>query len=175
MASQASPPSPVLYQETQFFPLWSTLIPIGLVTGCLYTAIRFPHEHKVFGWVLCLGVVGFIVVLFLAMLKMVTTLSVDQIQVAFGWFPIYRETIPLHHIQGFEATTYHPIRSYGGWGIRGSRQKGGVLSARGSRGVSLLLDNGKTLIVGSQTPEAFVEALGRSFDAAAQASPNHMA
>ena len=164
MASQASPPSPVLYQETQFFPLWSSLIPMGLMTGCLYAAIRFPPQHKLFGWMLCLGIVGFITVLFLAMVKMTTELTGDGLRVDFGWFPIYREMIPLHRIQGFEVTSYRPIRSYGGWGIRGSLQRGGVLSARGNRGVSLLLDNGKSLIVGSQTPEAFVEALGLAFD-----------
>jgi hypothetical protein len=168
MASSASTSSHVLYQETQFSPFWSALIPIALVTGCLYTAIRFPHEHRLLGWALCMGIIGFIVVLFLAMVKMTTDLTADVLRVDVGWFPIYRVVIPLHRIQGFEATTYHPIRTYGGWGIRGSLQAGGVLSARGHRGVALLLDNGKTLIVGSQSPEALVAALGLAFDPSAR-------
>jgi hypothetical protein len=168
MASDAAPQTTVLYGETQFSPSWSALIPMGLVTGCLYAAIRFPHQHQLLGWALCIGIIGFIIILFLAMVKMTTELSADGLRVDFGWFPIYRVTIPLHRIQGFEATTYHPIRTYGGWGIRGSLQEGGVLSVRGNRGAALLLDNGKTLMVGSQTPDTLVAALGLAFDPSAR-------
>jgi hypothetical protein len=49
-------------------------------------------------------------------------------------------------------------------------EAGGVLSVRGKRGVALLLDNGKTLIFGSQTPEALVTALGLAFDPSARES-----
>jgi hypothetical protein len=93
--------------------------------------------------------------------RMATELTPSELRVRFGWVPLFGEAVPLRHILGCEAVTYRPL-DFGGWGLRGSWRGGGALNARGDRGVRLALDNGKSLIIGSQRPEALAEAIGRA-------------
>lgn len=85
---------------------------------------------------------------------------VDSAGAFINFFPIYSKRIPLDRIQSWEVRTYHPIREYGGWGIRLSLTLNHwCYTISGHRGVMLTLTGGKRILVGSQRPEAFAAAL----------------
>lgn len=90
-----------------------------------------------------------------------TTVTESELSVSFGaLFPLYRRRVPLDDIGSAEAVTYSPLAEYGGWGIRGWGRNV-ALNARGRRGVRLALRGGRTLLVGSQRPEALAAALNQ--------------
>jgi len=56
------------------------------------------------------------------------------------------------------AREYKPIREYGGWGIR--YVIGGIAyNVYGNKGVQLILKNKKKVLVGTQKPEEFYQAI----------------
>jgi hypothetical protein len=57
---------------------------------------------------------------------------------------------------------YRPIADHGGWGIRSGRDGERALTARGNRGVRLVLADGTRLLIGSQRPEELAETIERA-------------
>jgi hypothetical protein len=72
--------------------------------------------------------------------------------------PFVRRKIPWNGIQSFEVRTYHPLREYGGWGIRYGGS-GKAYNVAGNRGVQLHLKSGERLLIGSQRPDELVQAM----------------
>jgi hypothetical protein len=80
---------------------------------------------------------------------------------------IYIQLFPLHwsfhkisfkELKVYEARTYHPIREYGGWGIRKGRQ-GWAYNMSGNKGVQIELLDGKRILIGSQQPDSLCRAI----------------
>ncbi|MEA3335302.1 MAG: DUF6141 family protein [Chloroflexota bacterium] len=90
-------------------------------------------------------------------LKLVTEVSENSLHIRYP--PITSRDIPLADIQSFEARSYDPIREYGGWGIRGWRGSGVAYTTSGNQGVELTLQDGKSVMVGSQRAEELAAAL----------------
>lgn len=116
------------YEEAQGFPPW--------VYGVLLFAI--------------------VVVVSVSTIRMRTTVTAQAVEVRYGF--LYSTSVPFSEIVRAEAIAYHPIRDYGGWGIRGFRNRR-ALNARGDRGVLLIRRDGSTLLVGSQRPRDLLAAL----------------
>ena len=74
----------------------------------------------------------------------------------FGFF--YTVRVPLTEIVHADAVSYHPIRDYGGWGIRGLGRRR-ALNMRGDQGVLVTRTDGSTLLVGSQKPRELLAVL----------------
>lgn len=58
-----------------------------------------------------------------------------------------------------EVVDYRPLRDYGGWGLRWSPFKGAAVTVSGTRGVKVRTPKGRSVLVGSQHPEALAAAL----------------
>jgi hypothetical protein len=156
-----SPPPP-LFRESQHVAPWLMLpILVGLPAFFWYLGATLPRPVDL----VMRAVASFVTLLSLFPIatfsRMATELTSAELRVRFGWLPLFGEVVPFLHILGCEAVTYRPL-DYGGWGLRGSWRGGGALNARGDRGVRLALDNGKSLIIGSQRPDALAEAIGRA-------------
>jgi hypothetical protein len=95
-----------------------------------------------------------------AFYKMTLTTEVRSDGIYYRFFPFHRSfhKIKLEDLVRYKVRTYRPIREYGGWGIRWGR-KGKAYNVSGNRGVQLELSDGKRLLLGSQKPEKFAEAL----------------
>jgi hypothetical protein len=155
-------PPPLLFRESQLLAPWLMLpLLVGLPAFFWYLGATLPRPVDL----VMRAVASFVTLqsLFLiaAFARMATELTPAELRIRFGWLPLFGEVVPLRHILSCEAVTYRPL-AYGGWGPRGSWRGGGALNARGDRGVRLALDNGKSLIIGSQRPEALAEAIGRA-------------
>jgi hypothetical protein len=110
-------------------------------------------------WVYAL--LAFLLALLLALgtLRQTTTVAGDSVTVRFG--PFYQKRILLSEIGQAEATAYHPILEYGGWGIRGFGRRR-ALNTRGDKGVLLTRTDGSTILIGSQKPRELLAALARA-------------
>jgi hypothetical protein len=73
--------------------------------------------------------------------------------------PLPGQRIPLHAITNIEPRRYHPIREFGGWGIRWASGGRRAWSASGDRGVELTLADGGRVLLGSADPQALAAAI----------------
>ncbi|MFC2005915.1 DUF6141 family protein [Chloroflexota bacterium] len=95
-----------------------------------------------------------------AFYKMNLTTEVRSDGIYYRFFPFHLSfhKIKLEDLAKYEVRTYSPIRDYGGWGIRWGT-KGKAYNVSGNRGVHLSFSDGEQLLIGSQKPEEFAEAL----------------
>lgn len=92
--------------------------------------------------------------------KMKLSVQLDTHHLLIRFSPFVQKRFLLSDIARWEARTYHPIREYGGWGIRyAGRKRGWAYNVNGNRGVQLELTNGKHLLIGSQCPEELAAAI----------------
>lgn len=66
-----------------------------------------------------------------------------------GW--ILKTRITFSEIESLESVTYSPIREFGGWGLRGGRNKR-AWTARGNQAVVLHTKDGRRIYLGSDQP-----------------------
>lgn len=81
-------------------------------------------------------------------LRLVTRVDSDHTMIRLWPFPATR--IFHRDIEKAFARQYHPIREYGGWGLRWSPRAGRAYNVSGNRGLQLELTNGKKVLIGSQ-------------------------
>jgi hypothetical protein len=93
---------------------------------------------------------------------MTTEATPDVLTVWYGWVPIYRRSVPISDIKSCAVVEFRPIADHGGWGVRAGRDGERVLTARGDRGVRLVLADGGKLLVGSQRADELAEVIARS-------------
>ena len=89
-------------------------------------------------------------------LKLITEVRDNGLYIRF--FPLRGRLIPYHAIVRCEARTYHPIKEYGGWGIRYGKN-GKAYNISGNQGVQLELQNDKPLLIGSQRAPELAQAI----------------
>ncbi len=158
---------PVLYREVQCFRqpwLWALLILLLIMLS--YAIIQQLVRGKPVGQhpvpdavLMVIGVlcgIGLPLLLYSARL----ILEIREDGFYFRFVPFHRifRKIQFAEIRHFEARTYHPIREFGGWGLRfGHRCR--AYNVSGNRGMQLELHNGNKILFGSQEPERLVLAL----------------
>ena len=89
-------------------------------------------------------------------LRLITTVRDGGLYIRF--YPLRNKFIPCRRIASCEARRYRPLAEYGGWGIKYGRS-GWAYNILGDRGVQLVLDDGKKILVGSQRAEELARAL----------------
>lgn len=97
----------------------------------------------------------FLIFIFLSM-RLITTVQGDGVYLRY--VPFVNRIITFRDIVKCEARTYHPLRDYGGWGIRGGRKRR-AYNVRGNRGVQLGFRDGSSLLIGSQRAEELERAI----------------
>jgi hypothetical protein len=159
--------TPPAYREVQKFrQIWIWAVVIALVGLMWYAFVIQILYHRPFGdnpmpdvfliifWMI-FGL-GLPALIFFS--KLVTEVRGDGIYIRFYPFHLSFHKIAFKDLKRYEVRTYHPLLEYGGWGIRyGS--KGKAYNVSGNRGVQLELLNGKRLLIGSQRPEEFLQAI----------------
>lgn len=90
--------------------------------------------------------------------KLVTEVRTDGLYISFYPLLFKRLQIPFDSLVKSEVITYHPLRDYGGWGIRYGPE-GKAFNVSGDRGVLLELKNGEKILIGSHQPEQLASLL----------------
>lgn len=90
--------------------------------------------------------------------RLVVELRDDGVHVIY--VPFLHRTIPYDTITGVQAITYKPVREFGGWGIRWWFNRDRMAySVSGNQGVEVQLADQRTVVIGSQQPEALAAAI----------------
>lgn len=176
-SGQSLPAGFLLFEEVQKFrqpgmwliALTSSLLVLGIFGYGIYKQIILGRPWgdrpmsdtrlilvSLFGIALAVGLLW----LFYQM-KLVVRVRRGCLHVRF--FPFVNRHIPLKRIARWEARIYHPIREYGGWGIRyGGKSRGWAYNVSGNLGVQFEFQDGKRLLIGSRRADELVRALERA-------------
>lgn len=157
-----------ILEERQTFSLWGYAALFAGPAFLLALALLIPGIALLPLFII--GIVMLCISLFVAnLLYMKTTLTAERLEVSFGYaFVVYRKSFVLSEIRNEGPVTFRPVRDSGGWGIRWGNFDGGscrFLTARGNRGV-LIHSPESAFIIGSQDPDALVQALSASTEPA---------
>ncbi|HQV31803.1 MAG TPA: hypothetical protein PKV71_07995 [Calditrichia bacterium] len=100
----------------------------------------------------------FLIILAFRHVRLETVVTRENLSVQFTW--LGKEKVPIADIASATVREYHPIREYGGWGLR-MGPSGKAYNVRGNMGVQITRKNGKTFLIGSQRAEELGAVLGR--------------
>ena len=157
----------VQFREVQAYAVWvyGLFAAIGAVVAGLFLTLASPQK-----WILLCVTVPLLLGT-ANMMRMETVVDEESVTVRFGWlFGAYRRRIPRVEIALTRPVRYSPLGEYGGWGVRGTMDDS-ALTARGDRGVRLLLKGGGRVLIGSQQPEALAAALAPERERVASFAP----
>lgn len=157
--------SNILFQEVQKArQWWIWLIVLGIGLSSWYSYIRqiifdsmdegAASNYLVWGIWILFGLL--LPVLFITM-KLEVKVTDKGIDIRF--FPFLRRTFFPGEIKAAYARKYHPLREYGGWGVRWSPKYGMAYNLSGNKGVQFEFVAGKKLLIGSQKPDEFAAAV----------------
>lgn len=149
------------YEETQRFNqvwLWSLLIIISVILiikvpiSILNSSSDDPlSTHEIISILLTLCFVIGINGLFYA-LRLRTKINQDGISFTFKPFINKPKVFKWENIKEAYVRKYKPIWEYGGWGIRYG-MKGRAYNTSGNKGIQLILNSGKKILIGTHKPE----------------------
>lgn len=94
----------------------------------------------------------------ISMLYVCLIITVTTEAVHIRYRPFMKRSIPLANITNVDARTYSPLREYGGWGLRGWGKRK-AYNVSGDRGVDLSLQDGSTVMIGSQRADELAQAI----------------
>jgi hypothetical protein len=126
--------------------LWA--LAVGLVPGILLGGV----------WWFAVFYIVLTIVIIAAFFQMKVELFQDKLTIKFGL--IYRKDIEVDKIQ--DCSPYkmaHPIKTYGGWGIRKGRDGTFAITQAFVNEAIKLETSEKTFVISSRTPESFCEAI----------------
>jgi hypothetical protein len=147
------------FQEEQRIGIWwvwiAVLVPAAIMANILH------GEHPGPDWLLWVLTVFLCLCVPALLLILRLTVTVDDGGIHIRYYPFVRRTIPFADIRAFQARRYHPIREFGGWGIRSGLGKKSAYNAKGDLGVELYLKDMRSIMIGSQRHEELAAVLRR--------------
>ncbi|MFC4617581.1 DUF6141 family protein [Camelliibacillus cellulosilyticus] len=163
------------FKETQrAFGSWTTIIQviaIGLALIFWYGFIKQIILGEPFGdkpagnsgLIIAWIIFGIIFPIFFLTMHMTTIVKDDGVYVRYFPFILKPKFFAFKDLHSFGATTYRPIATYMGWGIRHGLDGSKAYTMRGKRGMQFFMKDGKVFVIGTQTPEQFQKAMETSF------------
>jgi hypothetical protein len=95
---------------------------------------------------------------FMLSLRLKTIIKSDGIYVRFSPFHLKFHYYDWAQIDKCFVRTYNPIGEYGGWGLRGFKNKK-AFNVSGNNGIQLVFHDGKSLLIGTNLPDEATAAL----------------
>ena len=145
-----------IYREEQGFGAISIILIVEAIAVCaLVIGIDYSQGSRKGSAIavpLILLVNGFILYI-----RLIT--EIDNQRIQFAMRPFVKKTIYWQDVEKAEVINYGWV---GGWGVKRSKKYGKVYNTSGSRGLHLVLKNGKQMVIGTQKEKdltAFLEQL----------------
>ncbi len=104
------------------------------------------------------GILGFGLTLRWVVGGMTVRVDGTGLLIHLGRVPLLHRRVSFEEIEAAEVVRYHPIREFGGWGIRGWGKKK-AWTTRGDQAVRLHLTADRMLYVGSDVPYRLAERI----------------
>lgn len=159
-----------IFREVQRFRQWWVWLLVLFVAGMAWYGFvqqivlkrpfgnnPAPDAVMIMIWV----IFGVLFPAFFCSLKLVTEVRSDGLYVWFFPLQFHSHKISYTEVKTYEIHTYSAMKEYGGYGIRQGK-KGKAYNVSGNRGIQFEFQDGKSMLIGSQKPEEFAQAL-RSF------------
>lgn len=128
----------------------------------LYFSGNFSNEKGMMNVIVVIALnillCAFVTVLFIGM-RLITEVRSDGVYIRFVPFHFKFQRIGFDTIKNCEARTYRPLIEYGGWGIRYRGFNSKAYNISGNRGVQLVLNNDKRILIGSQRSDELAAAI----------------
>jgi hypothetical protein len=156
-----------IFSETQKFRQWWVWILVLLVAGVSwYGFVQQIVLKKPFGdnpapdpvMIMIWVIFGLFFPLLFYSIKLVTEVRYDGLYVKFSPLQFHSKKIELGEIKHYEIRPYSALKEYGGYGIRFGKE-GKAYNVYGNKGIQFELQNGERLLIGTQRPEEFMQAL----------------
>ncbi|MCD6115876.1 hypothetical protein J7K93_02580 [bacterium] len=153
----------VSFAEVQYFrQIWILLTVFFIAVFMWYTYVRQIIFNQPFGnnpmpdtlLVIFMLIFGLGMPWLFIRMRLFTEVREDGIYLKFFPFNFGFHKIVFDDIEKYEIREYHPIKEYGGWGIK-SGSGGKAYNVSGNMGLQLKLKNGKKVLIGTQRPEEF--------------------
>ena len=157
-----------VFSEKQYFRqpwLWAILISVNSLLA--FALIKQIFYKQPFGGnpasnselLMFAALVFFITLLFIFM-RLETQIREDGIYYRLFPFQLKMKSISWNRISKAFIREYKPLTEYGGWGIRmGLFGSGWAVNVSGNKGLQLIYDNGKKLLIGTNEPDVLESAL----------------
>ena len=164
--NQENKQTPIYREVQKFRQVWIWVVVLAIAGLQWYAAVEQLLLKRPFGdnpmpdilLAVYLVIFGIAMPTLFFFSQLVTEVRDDGIYIRF--FPFHKafRRIAFTEVKQCKVRTYHPIREYGGWGIR-VRCKGKAYNVSGNRGVQIELLNGNRLLIGSQRAEELLRAI----------------
>ena len=147
-----------IYREWSPWPAWIQVVFWGAMLFSMVAVARDPSltSGGRMGLLLLLGLL--LAFAQWAVAGLTVRLYRDHMEVSLGTARIIRKRILYESIESVESVKYHPLREFGGWGVRFAGNKR-AWTARGDQAVVLRMDDGIHLYVGSDRPQRLEERI----------------
>jgi hypothetical protein len=159
--------APHIFREVQRLAEYRIWLPIALIAGATwYEFLRriafddptVPHSVPDWAVVILTVIFGVGTPLFgLLAMRLVTEVYPGLLTVRLTPFP--RARLPMQVIKIAQIREYSALREYRGWGVKVNRRNGRAYTARGNKGVQMVLANESLLLIGTQQPKELMAAL----------------
>lgn len=140
----------MLFREVQRFRQPWVWVLLGLVLLHSIVYIGLDHGNWTPTSFIAAGIVLF------AMFRLITEVDERELRVRFA--PFINKRIPLTELSRAEIVEYHPLKEYGGWGIRRGKE-GWAYTTSGHEGVRVETKDGTSFLVGSSRATELGEVL----------------
>ena len=155
-----SEPAPLFREEQRFNQPWVwAVVVVAAVAAWVGLAAVVLDSDDGAGWpvAIVLVLVGVGIPLLFGLARLTVEVLADRIEIRYR--PFIARTIRLEDVVAAESVTYHPLREYGGWGIKGWSRRKIAYNVRGDRGALLMLAGGRTVLIGSQRSDELATAI----------------
>lgn len=147
-----------IYKEWSPWPGWIQVIFWGTMFFSMIAVATAPDmpSGKRLGILVMLAVVLALTQWIVAGLTV--RLYRDHMEMCLGTARLFKKRVRYEDIESIESVKYHPLREFGGWGVRFAGQKR-AWTARGDQAVVLHMRDGIHLYVGSDKPQRLEERI----------------
>lgn len=137
-------------------------LPAVLIVAVVLCGVQYYTNNPDLGDAVIGLVLLAVLSLFIFSIRMETKIKTDGIYVRFSPFHQKHKYYPWEVIHQAYIREYHPLREYGGWGIRmGLFGHGWAYNVTGNVGIQLIMKDGSRLLIGTRQPHKAAEALKR--------------
>ncbi len=98
--------------------------------------------------------------IFFMSLRLIVEVQEDHVDIRFR--PFTHRRIAFDDIERAKMRNYHPIREYGGWGVKGWSHRKMAYSVSGNEGVDLQMRDGTSVMIGSREPRKLERAIEKA-------------
>lgn len=161
-------PTEELFSEHQYFRqiwLWALIVGVngliifGVVSQVFFGETFGANPASSIELILVTSGALLLTVLF-AFVRLDTAIEKDGVYYRFFPFQWHYKQISWDRISKSFVRQYNPITEYGGWGFRiGLFGKGRAFNVSGNKGLQLIYDNGKKILLGTKRPQEIVQVL----------------